>query len=247
MDKDKVIFFDCYQTLLDVQLPKSDEDEGRGWEEFVRLLGQNHGIKIGADEFVALVEKRKADFYSSHNKLIQHHNLRTLVADVLEKDVQYPLKEDEILWLIYEYRKIERGYVHLYPKIASTLALLANEYTLAIASYTQSCFTQFELRELEIEKYFSHFVYSSDVVFRKESPEFYRECLRLVQKSPESCLMVGDNYREDIVIPASLGIHTIWIKNPAARYKNPDPIVEVRYSLDLADFDKLPQIIGQIF
>ena len=64
--KHQVIFFDCYQTLLDIQLDKDKENqkinEQQGWEEFVNLLAKNHGIKIGAIDFVTLLEKRKADF-----------------------------------------------------------------------------------------------------------------------------------------------------------------------------------------
>ena len=242
-----MIFFDCYQTLLDVQLDRAKTDEQRGWEEFVNLIAKNHGVKIGASEFIALLEKRKVDFYSDKDKTTQHHNLCTLVSDVFEKDLQTPLEKDEVSRLIYEYRKIARGYARLYPKVADTLAVLAEKYTLSIASYTQGCFTQFELRELGIEKYFSHFVYSSDIVFKKESPEFYRECLRLVQKKPEDCVMVGDNYREDITVPTSLGMNTIWIKNPATVSKNPEAPGEVKNMLDLADFDKLPQVIDRIF
>lgn len=45
---DKIIFFDCYQTLLDVRLDKENQkvDELRGWEEFVNLLAKSYGIKI---------------------------------------------------------------------------------------------------------------------------------------------------------------------------------------------------------
>ena len=245
--KQKIIFFDCYQTLLDVQLTKSDKDEQRGWEQFVNLLAQSQGIKICASKFVALLEKRKANFYSDKDKTTQHHNLCLLASDVLEKDLQTPLPKNEVSELIYEFRKVSRGHARLYPKVADTLAVLAEKYTLSIASYTQGCFTQFELRELGIEKYFSYFIYSSDIVFKKESPEFYRWCLRLVKKEPRDCIMIGDNYHEDIIVPTSLGMNTIWIKNPATLSKNPSSPAEVEYSLDLADFDKLPQAIDRIF
>ncbi|MDP3795135.1 MAG: HAD family hydrolase [bacterium] len=247
---DKVIFFDCYQTLLDVRLDKENQkvDERRGWEEFVNLLAKNHGVKIGATDFVVLLEKRKAYFYSDKDKTTQHHNLCLLVSEVLEKDLQTPLPKDEVSRLIYEYRKISRGYVRLYPKVADTLAVLSEKYTLSIASYTQGCFTQLELRELEIEKYFSYFVYSSDIAFKKESPEFYRECLRLVQKKPEHCVMIGDNYREDISVPTSLGIHTVWIKNPDTSSKHSDlPTTGTKGVIDLKEFDILPEVIDGIF
>jgi len=104
---DKVIFFDCYQTLLDIRLDKESQkvDEQRGWEEFVNLLFKNHAIKIGASDFVNLLERRKADFYSDKDKTIYHHNLRVLISEVLEKDMKNKLSEDEISFLIYETEK----------------------------------------------------------------------------------------------------------------------------------------------
>ena len=159
--KHQVIFFDCYQTLLDVQLDKENQktNEQQGWEEFVNLLAKNHGIKIGAVDFLNLLEKRKVDFYSNKDKTIHHHNLLTLISEVIEKELKSKLSEEKISVLIYEYRKISRGYVKLYPKVSETLARLSEKYILSIASYTQSSFTQPELKELGIEKIFFLFYF----------------------------------------------------------------------------------------
>ena len=247
---DKVIFFDCYQTLLDIHLDKESQkaNEQRGWEEFVSLLAKNHAIKVSASGFVNLLEKRKADFYSDKDKTIYHHNLRVLISEVLEKDLKNTLSEKEVSFLIYEYRKISRGYAKLYPKVAETLAQLSEKYILSIASYTQGSFTQPELKELGIEKYFSYFVFSSDIGFRKESPEFYKKCLEIVGKNPADCIMVGDNYREDVSVPSQLGINTIWIKNPDTHSKHSDlPTTEAKGVIDLQEFDRLPEVIDGIF
>jgi HAD superfamily hydrolase (TIGR01549 family) len=247
---DKVIFFDCYQTLLDIRLDKENQkvDEQHGWKEFVNLLAKNHAIKIGASDFVNLLEKRKADFYSDKDKTIRHHNLRVLISEVLEKDLKNKLSEDDISFLIYEYRKLSRGYAKLYPKVAETLAKLSEKYILSIASYTQGSFTKPELKELGIEKYFSYFVFSSDIGFRKESPEFYKKCLEIVGRNPADCVMVGDNYREDVSVPSQLGINTIWIKNPDTHSKHSDlPTIEAKGVIDLHEFDKLTEVIDGIF
>ena len=248
--KQQIIFFDCYQTLLDIRLDKENQksDEQRGWEEFVNLIAKNHGIKIGAGDFMNLLEKRKADFYSNKNKTIQHHNLLALISEVLEKDLKSKLSEEKISDLIYKYRKISRGYVKLYPKVAETLARLSEKYTLSIASYTQSSFTRPELKELDIEKYFSFFIFSSDIGFRKESPEFYKKCLQVVGKNPVDCVMVGDNYREDVSVPSQLGINTVWIKNPDTHSKHSDlPATEANGVINLQEFDRLPEVIDGIF
>lgn len=128
----RVIFIDCYQTLLDTQLDKENQEPNKkqGWEQFASLLTKNHGIKIGADDFVNLLEKRKVNFYSDKDKTVRHHNLLALVSEVFEEDLKFKLSEEKISDLIYEYRKISRGYVKLYPKVAETLARLSEKYIL---------------------------------------------------------------------------------------------------------------------
>jgi HAD superfamily hydrolase (TIGR01549 family) len=246
----KVIFFDCYQTLLDISLDKENQNlnEQKGWERFVNLLSQNHGIKISASDFISFFNRRKIDFYIGKDKTVYHHNLLSLISEVLEKDLKNKLLDEEILYLIYEYRKISRGYLELYPKVAETLALLSEKYILAIASYTQSSFTQPELKELGIEKYFSYFIFSSDIGFRKTSTEFYKKCLQIVGKNPEECVMIGDNYREDVFIPSQLGINGIWIKNSDSVFEYADLITaEAKSVVDLKEFNKLPKMVDDIF
>ena len=172
----------------------------------------------------------------------------TLISEVIEKELKSKLSEEKISVLIYEYRKISRGYVKLYPKVSETLARLSEKYILSIASYTQSSFTQPELKELGIEKYFSYFIFSSDIGFRKESTEFYKKCLQIVGKNPMDCVMVGDNYREDVSVPSQLGIKAVWIKNPVTHSKHSDLLtIEARGVIDLQEFYRLPEVIDGIF
>lgn len=246
---DKVIFFDCYQTLIDVNLDKENQkfDGKKGWKKFVNLLNQNYGIITSASNFVHFLDQRKADFYAGKDEMIYHHNLLLLISEVVEKDLKSKISSEEIADLIYKYRKISRGYLRLYPKVAETLARLSEKYILSIASYTQGSFTQPELRELDIEKYFSYFVFSSDIGFRKESTEFYKKCLQVVGNNSADCVMVGDNYREDISVPSQLGINTVWIKNPDTHSKQSNlPTTEANGVIDLQEFDKLPEVIGEI-
>ena len=244
--KQKVIFFDCYQTLIDVSLDKEDQklNEQKGWEAFVDLLSKNYGINTSVSDLVSFIDQCKADFYTGKDKAIYHHDLRAIITAVLEKDLKHPLPTEAISSLIYEYRKVSRGYTKLHhPEVAEVLAALSQTYTLSIASYTQSSFTQLELEELGIAKYFSYFVFSSDIGFRKESIEFYKKCLEVVGMKPEDCVMVGDNYEEDVSIPSQLGIHTIWIKNPGVESSSTDTPATV----SLEEFESLPEVIDGVW
>ncbi|OHA13407.1 MAG: hypothetical protein A3J10_02090 [Candidatus Sungbacteria bacterium RIFCSPLOWO2_02_FULL_54_10] len=159
----KVIFFDIYQTLIDIDIDEAHKkaNEAKGWEVFVKSLEQ---------------------------------------------------------------------------------------YDLAVASYTQGCYTQTELKELGIEKFFTHFIYTSDIGFHKASPEFYKQCLATVGKGAGDCVMIGDNYNVDVLVPQKLGMKTIWVKNPAtaAQYAPSLPQGGERI-IDLEKFVHLPEVIDDIF
>ena len=211
----KVIFFDLYQTLLDVQLSirgerLSREEEVPGWRVLARALSSDR--VIDADELRSSYDKRRDEFYAQHDKAIYHHNLLLLLSQSLEEDFDIRLSTEQAIQLLYEFRKATRGYLRLYPKTKATLEKLAERYTLSTASYTQSSYTQLELRELDIEKFFSFFVYTSDVGYRKDSPEFYKRALEIVGENISDCIMVGDNPVRDIIGAQRIGMMTVFAK-----------------------------------
>jgi FMN phosphatase YigB (HAD superfamily) len=56
----------------------------------------------------------------------------------------------------------------------------------------------------------------------KSHPAYYREILAHVGRQPDECLMVGDNWRWDIVQAASVGIPTYWIAGPGEACQTDD-------------------------
>ena len=237
-----VIFFDVYQTLLDVKIPPEKSDRMAGWGAFVKAL-EKYEIAVTADDFYQRYEKRK-NSYLAGRKEHAHHNMQTLVTDILEKEFDYRQPPEEVSRLLYVFRKASRGWARLYPHVADTLSLLSKEYTLSVASYTQGSYTQHELRELGIERFFSYFVYSSDVGVLKKSPAFYEHALKITKSKAEECIMIGDNYATDVLIPQQIGIRSIWIKNPinASEHAVED---EPANMLALEHFNQLPEKIEQ--
>jgi len=243
--KTKTIFFDCYQTLIDIETDEDikKENEKIGWQRVVTLLNQNYAINSSVDELLYSIDQHKAGFYSDKDKMIYHHNLSKILFEVLREDFNLSVSNGTVLEMIYEYRKISRGYLKLHhPDIPNILSLLSQKYTLSLASYTQSSFTKPELEELGIAKYFSHFIYSSDIEFRKNSPEFYKKCLDVSRTNPNDTMMIGDNYHEDIEIPKQLGIHTIWINNT-----DNESLIESIPVINIKEFGRLPEIVREIF
>ena len=244
----KIIFFDIYQTLLDVELSVNNPNhEIEGWNVFAKFL-LKYDKEISGLEFQKLYTKRRDDFYANRSKEIYHHNLFEITSSILRDDLGFKLSNEEIMELIYIYRKASRGHLRLYPGVFDALSLLSKEYTLSTASHTQGSFTQLELRELSIEQFFSHFAYSSDIGFRKESAEFYKRALEITEGKAADCVMVGDNYDVDVLVPQQLGIRSIWVKNPltAPQYVN---LIdqEPKDMIKLEEFAKLPEVVEKIF
>ena len=48
----------------------------------------------------------------------------------------------------------------------------------------------------------------------KLHPAYYREILARLERQPEECLMIGDNWEWDIAPPVSIGILAYWIAEP---------------------------------
>ncbi len=167
---------------------------------------------------------------------------------IIDNDLKLQLSKEEIISLIYEYRKASRGWLRLYPGVFDVLSRLSKEYILSTASHTQGCFTQIELQEMDIEQFFSHFIYTSDIGFRKESVDFYKSALEIVGKKPTDCWMIGDNYDVDVLVPQSLGIKAVWLKNPATsdRYAEYIKGRKPQNSIDLENIRELPDLIDSI-
>ncbi|TSC77765.1 MAG: putative hydrolase of the HAD superfamily [Parcubacteria group bacterium Gr01-1014_29] len=245
----KVILFDLYQTLIDIDIGGENKkrNEAKGWEFFAKSLEQ-YGVYIAPAEFIALNDTRREDFYVGKDKKIHHHHFCTLVARILKDDLHIEFSHGEISSLVSKYHKIARGHVRLYPGVVEVLARLQKQYILSTASYTQGCYTQPELKELNIDQFFSYFIYTSDVGFQKASPEFYKQCLEIVGKKAGDCVMVGDNYDVDVLVPQKLGIKAVWVKNPVTANQYAHLFEqEPQGMVNLDEFDKLPEVIERVF
>jgi len=245
----KDVLFDVYQTLIDIDINDDNKkrNQASAWENLAKSLGE-YGVKVKPDELIELNKKQQENFYIEKDKKIQHHNFCKILGEILRESFGVELPEEKVCSLIYEYHKIARGYARLYPDVAETLARLKEKYILLVTSYTQGCFTKSELIELGIDKYFSYFVYTSDIGFHKASPKFYEQCLEITGTKAESCVMVGDNYDVDILIPQKLGIKTIWVKNPLTSHQYTHLFEqEPKDMINLSEFAKLPEVIERIF
>ncbi len=68
------------------------------------------------------------------------------------------------------------------------------------------------LSEHNIKKYFSLFLFSDEVKFPKPHKSIFKRALSQASiDNPKNCVMIGDDYRTDIIEAKNIGMTTIWL------------------------------------
>jgi HAD superfamily hydrolase (TIGR01549 family) len=218
-----------------------------GFEEVIVPYLRQKGV---VDEDASLLPSRYSDevraFYQSRDKSVHQHSFPNILSQTFSKYYGVEVTEEEMSNLLYSFRKISRGYLKIYDGVSEALEALSRDFTLVIASHTQGAFTERELEELDIRKYFTSTIYSSDIGFKKTTDEFWQKCLEVAEKSPQDCAMVGDNLYEDMLMASKHGIHTVWLINPLTKDKFPAD-VEPEARLPIESWKELPNVIKTIW
>ncbi len=242
----KAIFFDLYQTLINVDASQEKEGKKAGFEKIIVPYLQQKGIsELEASLALSRYSDELHTFYKNHDDELFQHSFPAILAKIFNRYYSLVISEAEINDLIYEFRKISRGYLTLYEGAREALETLSAHYLLAIASHTQGVYTERELDELDILRYFKYRIYSSDIGFKKTSNKFYQTCIEVVGLDPKDCVMVGDNLREDMYMANQNGMHTVWVMNPLTK-DNYQAAIEPEASLPIESIKDLPNIITKV-
>jgi HAD superfamily hydrolase (TIGR01509 family) len=242
----KAIFFDLYQTLIDVDASREKEGKEAGFERVIVPYLLRKGVpKADASLVLPRYSDELQAFYRGHDAELLQHSFPAILAAVFTRYYGLDVPETEMGDLLYEFRKVSRGYLRLYAGAREALEALSARYTLAVASHTQSVYTERELEELGILRYFQHRIYSSDIGFRKRSDDFYRKCLEVVGLDPKDCAMVGDNLYEDVYMASRSGMHAVWVTNPLTKGESA-AAVEPEATLTIESLGSLPGVIAGI-
>lgn len=245
--KNKTIFFDVYQTLMNVDSENEKASMKAGFAEVLIPYLQQKGA---SDEEAALLPSRYSDevqaFYQDRDKSVHQHSFPGILTHTFDKYYGVKASGAEISDLLYASRKISRGYLKIYDGVSEALETLSKNYTLIIASHTQGAFTDHELKELGIRKYFTKTIYSSDIGFKKTSDEFWQRCLEAAGQSSQDCAMVGDNLYEDMFMANKHNVHTVWLVNPLTKDKFPADI-EPEAQLPIESWRELPDVIKGVW
>ena len=117
----------------------------------------------------------------------------------------YNVLEDQIQIMPVLHEHVIHTFTRL-KKQKKTIAIISNSMLRTIKAY---------LNKYELNKYVD-FIYSRDDAGCKKNEEAYWKNLIKKQKLKiDECLVIGDDKKQDIVIPMKLGFKTFLIENPA--------------------------------
>jgi putative hydrolase of the HAD superfamily len=206
----KTIFFDAAGTLI--YLPQS---VGHHYS----FVAQRIGLRLDADALdvaftvcwketparVAIDGPREDDDKGWWNDLVNR------VLDRVAPDLG-ELDRDAFFEGVYSHFA-EPGVWDLYPEVPQVLETLTGKFQLAIISNFDGRLRMI-LEHLDLSRFFSRVLLSSELGADKPDPEIYRRALRLSGRQPNETLHVGDDPERDWEGATAAGLQTFRLERP---------------------------------
>ncbi len=136
--------------------------------------------------------------------------------------------------------------VEVMPGIAGALERLAQTYPLVLASNayeSNALLAQQALARVGLAHYFRLILTSQELGAAKPDPLFFEQVLVIMGTVPHRAVMVGDNFRTDIVGAKYAGLWAVWY-NPGGAIQPAD--VPFPADAEIRSFDELDAAIQQI-
>ncbi|MSQ32141.1 MAG: HAD family hydrolase [Dehalococcoidia bacterium] len=133
-------------------------------------------------------------------------------------------------------------HLEVMPNVEKVLHTLYADFILCIASNASASHAgdvKQALERVNIAHYFYECFTFADIGFSKPDRRFFQSILKSLDKSPEECVMVGDDYFNDISGAKRSGIHTVWYRGS---HSEAQPYADAV----IADMAELPSAIKQI-
>lgn len=212
--------FDLYGTLVDIH---TDEEQEMVWDK-LSLFYRYYGAIYTPAEL-------KASYKELVNGMEQH------LKSTLEKDPKYTheaspeIEISEVFLQLYQrkgiaadlslaictgqfFRVLTTEYVKTYNGTKEMLKSLHHAgKKVYLLSNAQRIFTEYEMRSMDIEKYFDGIMISSDYKTKKPDKRFFDCLLETYHIQPKNALFIGNDSRTDIAGAKSVGLDTFYVKS----------------------------------
>jgi len=199
MAKKKLISFDLDNTLVDPTYTTFV------WEIGIpQLYAKKHNISISKATRIVIAEYER-------------------IGDLSLEwyDITYWFKYFDLPGRWENLLEEHRDKIRPFPEMKEVIRDLAQYYDLIITSNAAREFVEIEIRDVEIEHFFTRiFSATSDFQQVKKTPQFYQQICEIMETEPSDTIHTGDHYEFDYLVPKSIGIKAFYLDRDGAKLKN---------------------------
>ncbi len=143
--------------------------------------------------------------------------------------------------------RMSQGYLELSPNQTAIFPFAHemlrefknNEYQLHIITNGFREVQERKLQNCDLRKYFDVILCSEDIGFTKPNKEIYREAERLTGCKPNQAIMIGDDFKADVIGSLNAGWTAIHF-DPEHRYKKERNVPRIR------TLNELPEVVSML-
>jgi putative hydrolase of the HAD superfamily len=232
----KVVFFDLYGTLIDLD---TDEHDPWVYSSLSRYLSY-HSINISPE----LLKKTLFEIIETHLRQSKETYPEVDIYNVFSTLTQSfgsgTALKSMTTYAITLFRGLTIRRFRLFPGADDVLSYLAGRYKLGLISNAQWVFAEPEMKMLGLCQFFKHRVLSSHFGFRKPDERLFHIGLRRLMIKPEESIYIGDNPEIDRSGAERTGMKFILFKPEP---KNDD---DSQHDNTFSSYADLPKRIEQI-
>ena len=200
--------FDLYGTLVDIN---TDEDCEVLWEKlslFYKFKGADYSPLSLKEAYKEKVKKAQSAITDTKYPDIVIEE----VFNDLFKDKNVNVSKDTLYDTAHLFRVLSIKYIKLYDGVIELLELLKKKgKKVYLLSNAQRIFTLYEIKMLNIEKFFDDILFSSDFKVCKPDILFYNQLLEKLNLDKHETIMIGNDYIADIEGAYNFGIDSLYI------------------------------------
>jgi putative hydrolase of the HAD superfamily len=211
----KGVIFDCYNTLIDI---KTDEDDIATYQAVSKWLIYK-GVRIAPEELMREFKAASDSYMKVRWERYPEIDLERIFGSICMKHKLWEIDENSAgIETARAFRAGSLRKLDPFPQNEGLLKAL-DAYPKGILSNGQRVFSELELKYLGLYDRFRFVIFSSDFGYKKPDPRIFLEAAKRLGLEPESILCIGDNFDNDIVPAAKLGMRALHIEEAWKLFK----------------------------
>jgi putative hydrolase of the HAD superfamily len=209
----KGVIFDCYKTLIDI---KTDEKDLKTYEPVSKWL-MYHGVNISPQDLMNEYRWRCKEELEIRGEWHSELKVEDVFSKIIRQHASWPVNDVTIgIEAARLFRSASVRRLKAFPQTYRLLEKLKG-YPLGIVSNGQRVFSELELRQLDLYRYFRFVIFSSDFGYKKPDSRIFLAGANQLGLGPHEILYIGDSYENDINPSIGLGMKAMHTED-AWRY-----------------------------